>query len=53
MASDNGYNDPLLMGNKCSITPPVLQLPVMRVFPGYHKEEGIQVESTRLPETRE
>jgi hypothetical protein len=25
----------------------------MRVFPGYHKEEGIQVESTRLPETRE
>jgi hypothetical protein len=25
----------------------------MRVFPGYHKEEGIQVESTRLPEMRE
>jgi hypothetical protein len=36
MASDNGYNDPFFMWNKWSVTPPMPQLPVTRVFPGYH-----------------
>jgi hypothetical protein len=53
MGSDNGFNDPFLIGNKWSITPPASQLPVMRVFPGYHTRKRNQSGVYQTPEMRE